>query len=442
MDKVRRVAVAEYLNAVRSKAFIISVLLVPLIIVLAVGLQMLGHKKADASDRKFAVVDETGKLFAVLEKAAERRNENLNQTPEKLEKFEKIIPKQPKYVPLQHDRKDRDRTTLELELSSQVRKEELFAFLLIEAEVYSLEPGTNGRVTYYTQTPTFEQLPRWIESTINNEVRRSRLAQAGMDGAKIAQLSRRANFDRRGLASKDSSGKFQKAKKTNQVKNILVPLGALMLMFMSIMMSAPMLLNTVLEEKMNKVAEVLISSVSPFHLMIGKLIGCVFVSLTLALIYLGSLALGLHRMGYLDMVPWDLVAWFIPFQIMALAIYGSLFLSIGAACNELRDSQNLMAPAMVMAMVPMFVWMPIVQSPNSSFSQVMSLIPPFTPMLMTLRLASTPGPAIWELALAVVLTTGFMLFCVWAAAKIFRIGILAQGQSPSLVKLVSWLWSK
>lgn len=442
MDKIRRVALAEYLNAVRSKAFIVSVLMVPLIMALAVGLQLLGHKKVDMSDRKFAVIDESGKLFETLKKAAEQRNANLNKTPERLEKFKEIIPKQPKFVPLKHGAESKERTELELELSNKVRKKELFAFLIIEPEVFSLKPATNGGVTYYTQTPTFEQLPRWIEQTINSEVRRSRLAEAGMDGAEIAKLSRQTNFERRGLARKTSSGEIQKAKKNNRIKNILVPLGALMLMFMSIMTSAPMLLNTVLEEKMNKVAEVLISSVSPFHLMVGKLIGCVFVSLTLAMIYLGSLALGLFRLGYLDLVPWDLVAWFIPFQLMALAIYGSIFLSIGAACNELRDSQNLMAPAMVMAMVPMFVWMPIVQSPNSPFSQVMSLIPPFTPMLMTLRLASTPGPAMWELALAVVLTTGFMFFCVWAAAKIFRIGILAQGQSPSLMKLVTWLWSK
>jgi ABC-2 type transport system permease protein len=101
-----------------------------------------------------------------------------------------------------------------------------------------------------------------------------------------------------------------------------------------------------------------------------------------------------------------------------------------------------MFPVMMMVMLPFFVFMPIMQSPGSAFARWFSLFPPATPMLMLLRISLPPGPPWWEIALGVVLTTLFTLACVWAAAKIFRIGILAQGQTPSFAKLFLWLLSK
>ncbi|MBI3877104.1 MAG: ABC transporter permease, partial [Verrucomicrobia bacterium] len=101
-----------------------------------------------------------------------------------------------------------------------------------------------------------------------------------------------------------------------------------------------------------------------------------------------------------------------------------------------------MFPVMMMVMLPFFVWMPVMQSPNSAFARCASLFPPATPMLMMLRIAIPPGPPWWEVALGVVLTTLFMLASVWAAGKIFRIGLLAQGQAPTFAKLFKWVLSK
>jgi ABC-2 type transport system permease protein len=313
---------------------------------------------------------------------------------------------------------------------------------VIEENVYDPEAEDRHAVRYFTQTPTFNELPNWLRDTINDELRRVRLDAAGLDGQLIRKLGRRVEFDRRGLARKMSDGKVEKGKKENQIQTMLVPLASMMMLFMIVMTSAPMLMNTVLEEKMNKVAEVLVSAVTPFQLMLGKLIGCVMVSVTLSLLYLGSVFSLLAKNGWLHFVPWELVGWFFVFQLMALFIFGSIFLAIGSACNEIRDAQSLMFPAMILVIVPMLVWMPIVQSPHSPFAVVMSLIPPFTPTLMMLRLATPAGVAWWELSVALLLTTFFMLFCVWAAAKIFRIGILAQGQAPSLLRLLSWIASK
>jgi len=98
-----------------------------------------------------------------------------------------------------------------------------------------------------------------------------------------------------------------------------------------------------------------------------------------------------------------------------------------------------MAPAMMILMLPMFVWVPILKQPNSTLAVVASLFPPSTPMLMLLRLASHPQPPAWQVALGVALTTACTIFCVWAAGRIFRIGILSQGKSPSLREILRWI---
>jgi ABC-2 type transport system permease protein len=123
-------------------------------------------------------------------------------------------------------------------------------------------------------------------------------------------------------------------------------------------------------------------------------------------------------------------------------MFGSLALAIGSACSEIRDAQNFMFPLMMVVMLPYFVFLPIMQSPGSAFARWFSLFPPATPSLMLLRIAIPPGPPWWEVALGVVLTTLCTIACVWAGAKIFRVGILAQGQAPSFGKLFKWILSK
>ena len=215
-----------------------------------------------------------------------------------------------------------------------------------------------------------------------------------------------------------------------------------MLMFMMIMSVAPTMLNNVLEEKMQKISEFLVSSISPFQLMLGKLLGAVGVGLTLSTIYLGA-AFGLTQYFEIsNSVPVSLYVWFVFFLLIALVIFGSIFSAIGAACSEIRDAQSLMTPVMLLVIIPVMCLGPIIDSPSSLFSKLISLFPPAPPMLMWSRIAIPPGPAIWDVVLATVLTVLFAILCVWAAGRIFRIGILSQGQAPSLAKLIGWVFTK
>ena len=448
MNKVWRVAATEYPNAVRSKAFLVGVLAVPLIMAISIGAQLYAQKKTDVSPRRFAVLDRSGQLYAALAAKAKARNESLRAgaqsvaVPIQGQSLKVDLPPQPEFIPEEFKFTGDDWKAAELQLSERVRRKELFAFLIIGANV--LDPrATNGtEVLYHTQTPTYQELPGWLENALSGEVRERRFTAAGVDSRQVRELSRPVAVQRLGLAERKATGEVVQAKRENRIATLAVPVGGMVLLYLVVMTSAPALLNTVLEEKMQKISEVLLSSVSPFQLMLGKLLGTVLVSLTLSALYVGSLTWVLWRFGQLGNVPGQLFAWFFIFQVMALLMYGSVFLAIGAACNEIRDAQSLMMPVMMVVMIPYLMFMPVLQSPASPFSRAVSLFPPATPMLMFLRLAVPPGPAWWEVALGVALTLAFMLGCVWAGAKIFRIGILSQGQAPSLPKLIRWVFSK
>ena len=439
MVKILRVARTEYLNAVRSKAFIIGVLMLPVFMFGGIIIPELLKNKVDIKERRLLVWDRTAQLGAVLVQQNQQRNEREiyewkdNQRGAQIRPAFAIELWQPS--PGEADK-------AEFALSECVRKKQVFAFLFIGRDAVSVDGGADAEISYHTETPTYADLPSWIERVLNEEIKRARLETANLDRALVSRLTRYSPVKKMGLSKVSASGELIKGKQENQFATFGVPFVSMFLLFMLVMSSAPALLSTVLEEKINKISEVLISSVTPFELMMGKLLGAVFVSWTLSILYVGGVVVTLWKFGFLELVPISHYFWFLLFQFLALLIYGSLFSAIGAACSEMRDAQSLMTPAMLIVIIPMFVWMPILQSPMSTFARVISLVPPLTPMLMMLRISVPPGPPWWEVGLGVILTTGFMLASVWASAKIFRIGILSQGQTPSLGRLLSWLWSR
>ncbi len=208
-------------------------------------------------------------------------------------------------------------------------------------------------------------------------------------------------------------------------------MAAVFLLFFFIVTSVPQLMNSVLTEKTSRISEVLLGSLSPTELMTGKLLGSVAVSLLLGTIYLTAGLSVAGRMGYAGAVPPALIAWFLVFLVLAMLLYGSVSMAIGAACNDVKDAQNLMLPVMLPLMMPMFVLLPVIESPSSALSVGMSLFPPATPLVMLLRVALHPTAPAWQVATGALLTLLTTAFCIWAAGRIFRIGLLLQGKSAA-----------
>jgi ABC-2 type transport system permease protein len=143
-------------------------------------------------------------------------------------------------------------------------------------------------------------------------------------------------------------------------------------------------------------------------------------------------------MGHADMADPRLLAWFLAFLIPGIFMFGSLFLAVGACCNDVKESQSLVMPIMFPMMIPMFLLMPIIQGPNSLGITIASLVPIWSPMMMVMRLAMPVVVPWWQPPLAMAGCVLTMIFCIWAAGRIFRVGFLMQGKPPKLSDLVRW----
>lgn len=433
LKKVLVVAKNEYLIAVTSKAFIIGLIMMPVFMGGGVLVQYLTKDQVDLTPRRIAVLDQSGKFGSLLEASAKARNENMIFEGEGADRKQTDA----EFVVELLDA-DSDPEAIQIEQSDRVRSKDVFAFALIEPNVD--DPTSGGAIRYFSETPSYSKLSKWLGGVVNTEIRRARIEELGLDEEQVAMLSVQAPVRQFGLVEKMEDGEASDAKEENKILTFAVPFGGLMLMFMMVMSVAPAMLNNVLEEKMQKISEFLVSSLTPFELMLGKLIGAIAVGMTLSVIYLGA-AYGLAV--YFDVakdIPLSLYGWFFFYLLIALVIFGSVFSAIGAACSEIRDAQSLMTPVMLMVIVPMMCMGPILESPNGTFAKVISLFPPATPMLMFMRIAIPPGPAVWEIVLATVLAIAFAGACIWGAGRIFRIGILSQGQAPTLPQLVKWMF--
>ncbi len=436
MNKTLLIAGNEFSAFVRSKAFIISVLFAPAIMGISVVIQKVAQDHVDTTERKFAIIDATGQLAAALETAARARNAEFAATSDREALGGSFTPEIAEGDSLPE---------LRLKLSERIRDGDLFAFIEIPANILQTNAPPEA-VRYYSDEPTYRNLPRWLEATLSPEVRDLRFAAANIDAAarqKFRQLDVPVKISAMELVERDSeSGKIADAQKVDKVRAFIVPIALMILMYIIVLTSTPNILNSVLEEKMSRISEVLLGSVSPMQLMLGKLIGCLWIAGILALLYLGSALGAAHYHGYGDAVPPAQLAWFAIYLLLAIFFFGSLFIAIGAACSDIKSAQAAMMPVMMLVIMPLMAFPIILKNPNGNVAVALSLFPPATPLLMTLRLALQPGPPLWQPILALVLTCGTTLGIVWAAGKVFRTGILMQGKSASLREMVRWVFTK
>jgi len=205
------------------------------------------------------------------------------------------------------------------------------------------------------------------------------------------------------------------------------------------MTGAQHLLNAIVEEKMSKISEVLVGSIEPFKLLLGKLLGVMGVSVLLAMIYFAGGIFAIFQSGRWELLRFDLFAWFFLFLVCAVLMYGSIFLALGSACSDLKDAQSMMQPAILLIMLPYLASFAVIQSPDSPLATGLSMFPTVTPFIMMIRLAMPPGPPIWQVFVSVAIVLVTTTFLVWAAGRIFRVGILMQGKAPTLPEVLKWI---
>jgi ABC-2 type transport system permease protein len=433
MLKTIRIALREYRAAVRTKGFIIGLVVAP--IVMSGG--FLGIKlfkdRVDTGDLTIAIIDHSGLATRAVIEAADKRNAEYILD----ERGERIMPA---YIIEPVEAGDRDPAGLRAELSARVRSGDLHGFAEIDAGV--LHPGdrtVDAGIRYHAENAAVDEARKWIENVINNHLRSLRLSAAGVTDSAHAEILSWVVAEGMGLVSVDSeTGEVFEAERSSEARAIGMPFAIVMLMFIMMMMGAIPLISAVTEEKAQRIAEVVLGSVTPFQFMMGKVIGGVGVSATASVVYTAAGLIAMNHFGLASQVSAGLIAWFLTYMLVGTVMMGSFCAALGATCSEVNEAQSLTMPALAPVMIPMFLMVPLSLQPTSTFATTISLIPMFTPMVMMIRIASPatiPAWQPWAGLLGVILLA---TMAIWAGSRVFRIAILMQGKRPKMTDIVRW----
>ncbi len=409
-SKAMLVAQREWLENVRTKGFWIGILIFPLILAAVT----IVPRFLESPTRQFAVVDRSGWALDALRPmlAQSDRFELLTDVP-----------------------------TDEAALNRLVADETLFAYFVIGADPLA---GPSG-ARYVSRNLTDSDLQRWFEALVSRAVRGGRLDREGIDPAVAEWIQQPSTFEAWRVTD---DGELVQVENRDRLRQF-GPIAFVYLLWISIFTIAQMLLTNTIEEKSNRLMEVLLSSVSPVQLMAGKIAGIAATGLTvvgswiIAFIliirfaprWLGPATEGLDLTPLLN-DPVYLVS-FLVYFVLGYLFYAALLVGIGAVCNTLKEAQNLMTPIMVFLMVPLITMVPIGRDPNGTMARVLSFVPPFTPFVMMNRAAGPPS--LLEYLLSGMLLLAAIGAALWVGAKIFRVGVLMTGKPPSVRDILRWV---
>lgn len=327
---------------------------------------------------------------------------------------------------------------------------DLFALILIPEDVDAsiTRPGTMPQagdgpagIQYWARNLTDSRLPDAIISSVNAEIRNREFIGLGVDN----QIVRNVQRTRMPISQLDpSAAEGEEQVSVADTFRQLAPIGFVYLMFISLMQSVQYLLSNTIEEKSNRIIEVLLASVTAGELMMGKLVGIGMSGLTTIAVWLLSffLFISLYQSSETELIGQilqvilgsELIPWFVFYYFAGYALYSGVFLAIGSLCNTLKEAQAMMMPMILIQVVPLAMMVFVVRDPDNTLVRALSWFPLFTPYLMMNRAASDPP------LVDVIGTTALLLlsivFVIWASGKVFRMGVLRTGQPPRLLELL------
>ena len=289
-----------------------------------------------------------------------------------------------------------------------------------------------------------------VENTVGNQVRQDKLAAYGIDSLDriIADVQKPVHAI---TMQRDSDGS---TKITNA--DIATAAGFLFtfLIYMFVMSYGAMVMQSVMEEKTNRIVELMVSAVSPFQLMLGKIVGIALVGLTQLAVWVLMLTAILTAAGQMfgtggtgeatmmlsalmNLPFFEITLLFILFFIGGYLLYASLFAAIGASINAQEDAQQFMTPIIVIMVFAMYAGLYSAENTNGPLAFWSSMFPLTSPIVMMVRIPH--GVPLWQELLSLGLLFGTCLACVWISGKIYRIGILLYGKKPNLKEMVKWI---
>jgi ABC-2 type transport system permease protein len=413
-SKALQVALWEFLEKVKSKAFIISLVLMPIIIGAIAILPAFFASKADDESIRIGIIDGTQKLVQSL--------------GEKLDREFRLKNNQPNYI-LRSISPGRSLEEDHAEGARLVASDAIEGFFSIPATVFD-----SGKVEYRTKNVGNFKVQERFSRAIEQVITEMRLSSRGLDAALIRKLTARVEIkpikiSEKGEESESSFGEtFAKSY-----------IGLLMLIFM-VLTSGQLLVRSMVEEKSNRVIEVLLSSCTPRDMMIGKILGLSGLGILQMLVYaLMGIALALKT--DMNLLQPEYFAFTLVYAILGYVFYAAIFVAAGSPATTEQEAQQITAYISMLMVAPFGLMLLVMQNPNSLIVKVLSYIPLLTPSIMVLRV-SIQMPSTWEILATIVLMIVSTAVMMWVAGKIFRIAILSYGKRPTLAELFRWVREK
>jgi ABC-2 type transport system permease protein len=403
LAKIRPILRREYLESVRKKSFFFGLLATPLIMIAMVYLPLAARRIVSGEELKLALVDRAGDWAEEFRAGLTREFSEDRIVVEIVDDT-----KQPMSM-----------------LENRLHEGELTGWILLSSDF-----SETGHLQYYSETVTDPSVVSRIQGLAGRLLAQRKAALWGLDPAATESLLRPAEMKtfqvgREGGKEADFAAVYLRA-----VTLVLI-------LFFALMPTGQILMRSVIEEKSNRVIEVLLSSVTPKELMIGKIFGLGAVGLTLLSVWAACAAFLFWKSGT---SPWDarLAFTFLLYFIPGYFFYAAVLASIGSICSTERDAQPFLTPISLMLVFPVMIGIMIAQSPDHPLARALSFIPFFTPSLMLFRHAIRE-PAVWETIATwctLVACTGVMIA---ASARIFETGILMTGKRPTIPEVLRWL---
>ncbi len=429
MRNIFLIARREYLERIRTKAFIITTILIPALMGGSLLLPQLFIRQG--SEKHLVIVASDQHTAEVIGQQLNRIKEEENRQREAVQKQGDIgkreMPHAARFkIDIDTNTSAEERATL----AEKVKKKQIDGVIWATSDALAAR-----KVVFITRdtsslTDNFE-----IENSVSHAMQRELLRAKGLSEEDIEASQKRVD-----MTPESPTG----AKSGNVLVTFLAMIFLILVLFMSVLLYGVQVMQAVLEEKSSRVMEVMLASAQPKELMAGKIMGVGAVGLTQIAIWLiagfvlslsGILANG----GQLkDIVSLKVVFFFPVFYLFGYVLYSSLYAAVGAMCNSQQEAQQIQQLVTLPLMIPAFMISYVVQYPGTALSVAASMFPLTSPLIMFARIA-LQSASWWEIALSLGILLATIYVVILLSAKIYRVGILMYGKKPTLPEILKWI---
>ena len=446
MTKFLAVVKREYLQRVRAKIFIAATLLGPFVMTLFGVVPALIFSIKAGGPVRIAVVDQTGRMYKRLETALVDEDSDDDEleghanTASAMEtnddRFKQLAESQSEELVIEDVALNgRSLDDLKRDLNERISRNEIDSYLVLPPDLFE---GAKAQFVGRNAGDLFTK--RRLEESLSRAVREERLAHANIDAKVVKELSRPVDV----LAYKVGD----QGEERDTGEGFVLVFASGFIIYLTILFYGQVILGAVIEEKETRIAEILFSSVRPFVLMTGKLIGVAFVALTQLTVWvLAFLVFSLFGVGmlasrgltlHLPHIAPVVYVYFILFFLLGYFIYSTVYALLGSMVTTTQEGGQLALPIILFLAIAFYLAFPVIRSPDSSFAFWVSLFPFFSPITMLVRIV-TQTPPFWQIALSLIIGFGTVVLLTWLAARIYRIGMLMYGKRATIPEVWRWL---